>query len=61
MECGSAMIGLVDGDPALHAYLSYSDAQVGPRRLEQVGFSVVARQDGDGGAVGRRGADGRQC
>ncbi|WP_237767639.1 VOC family protein [Serinicoccus sp. CUA-874] len=51
MACGSAMIGLVDGDPALHAYLSYSDAQATLRWLEQVGFSVVARQDGGGGAV----------
>ena len=41
----------MDREPALHAYLSYRDAVAGLRWLEQVGFSVVTRQDGPGGTV----------
>ena len=31
---------------ALHAYLSYRNAPAGLRWLEEVGFTIVARQDG---------------
>ena len=36
---------------ALHAYLSYIDAATGLSWLEQVGFEVVSRQDGDDGSI----------
>ena len=35
----------------LHAYLSYADAPAALRWLEALGFEVVRRQDGEGGAV----------
>ena len=41
----------MDSGPALHAYLSYRDAEVGLRWLEQVGFTVVTRQDDPDGTV----------
>src|SRR6188472_3523738 len=38
-------------ESALHAYLSYRDAPAGLRWLEQVGFTIVTRQDGPDGEV----------
>ncbi len=37
--------------PALHAYLSYRDADKALEWLEHVGFAVVARQDAESGGV----------
>src|ERR1051325_4078261 len=37
--------------PALYAYLSYRDAPAGLRWLEEVGFTIVTRQDGPRGEV----------
>ena len=47
----SARIGSMAREPALHAYLSYRDADAGLRWLGQVGFTVVARRDGPSGNV----------
>ena len=41
----------MDPQPALHAYLSYRDADAGLSWLEDVGFTVVTRQDGPAGRV----------
>ena len=38
-------------ESALHAYLSYRDAPAGLRWLEEVGFTLVTRQDGPSGEV----------
>lgn len=37
--------------PTLFAYLSYADAAAGIGRLQALGFTMVTRQDGDGGRV----------
>ena len=42
---------IVNHVPALHAYLSYADADAGLRWLEAVGFQVVSRQEDDRGRV----------
>jgi uncharacterized glyoxalase superfamily protein PhnB len=41
----------MQSEAALHAYLSYHDAPAGLRWLEDVGFTIVARQDGQVGEV----------
>ena len=45
------MLGLMDVAAGLHAYLSYRDAAAGLQWLAEVGFQVVARQDGPSGTV----------